>query len=259
MKNKLFILGLFVFAGLMTSCDHNSPNSDKFDANPSDGYVEFEETQSFAGNDMDFAKVPLLLEAPVNEDGLDVTVSANAGGTNIGPLTGHFAPDSLTGHVNVPLESNMGDYKVDLALSSTSKGGVEIGLDSLSIVENELYVCQGGAIGTFSGAGDIDGEPVNEYETSIAVSGFEDGHCIYTSENIWGDNFVQEAAGDPEAPVIPYDVTFVINDDNSIIVSSSTQPGGTGTYDPETNTIELMLEQQVFTGDFLVHVVLEKQ
>jgi hypothetical protein len=51
---------------------------------------------------------------------------------------------------------------------------------------------------------------------------------------------------------------IIVNpNDNSVIVTTETNnPGGSGTYDPETGVINLTLEQAVFSDDFTVDVTL---
>lgn len=81
--------------------------------------------------------------------------------------------------------------------------------------------------------------------------------CAYSSENLWG-NFADILSGQDLGEDYYYPANIIINDDNSVTVTSEVQPGGEGTYNPKTETFHLTLEQEVFQGDFTVDVTMTK-
>ncbi len=99
----------------------------------------------------------------------------------------------------------------------------------------------------------------NDFEAKINKVRTVVDHCEYYSPNIWG-NFVSAATGGNQSG-FPYPVYLVIHEDNTVTVKSDADdpgmfPGGTGTYDPATQTFHLTLQEALFTAAFDVEVTI---
>ena len=87
-------------------------------------------------------------------------------------------------------------------------------------------------------------------QTFTVVTGAEN---TFKVNSMWGVNFVAWATGDAsyEGQFV-YPATIVINCDNTVdVVTTGTQfLGGSGTFDPETGIIDVVITQGVFSSPF---------
>lgn len=86
----------------------------------------------------------------------------------------------------------------------------------------------------------------------------EDVENTFTVESTWGPNFVGFATGDPAYNgQFPYPATIILNCDNTVTVKAAAPNylGGSGTYDPETGVIDVVINQGVFSSAFTTQVV----
>jgi len=87
-------------------------------------------------------------------------------------------------------------------------------------------------------------------QTFTVVTGQEN---TFTVPSMWGPNFVAWATGNPAyAGQFIYPATIVIGCDNSVVVTAvaPNYTGGSGTYDPATGIIDVVITQGVFTEQF---------
>lgn len=87
-------------------------------------------------------------------------------------------------------------------------------------------------------------------QTFTVVTGQEN---TFNVDSMWGVNFVAWATGDPsyEGQFV-YPATIIIGCDNSVEVTAAAPNylGGSGTYDPETGIIDVVITQGVFSSPF---------
>ena len=70
---------------------------------------------------------------------------------------------------------------------------------------------------------------------------------------MWGPNFVAWATGNASyAGQFVYPARLIINCDNTVdVITTGTQfLGGSGTYDPVTGVIDVVIQQGLFTAPF---------
>lgn len=87
-------------------------------------------------------------------------------------------------------------------------------------------------------------------QTFTVVTGQEN---TYSIPSTWGLNFVAWATNNPAyAGQFPYPATIVIGCDNSVEVTAAAPNylGGSGTYDPSTGIIDIVIKQAIFDTDF---------
>ena len=73
----------------------------------------------------------------------------------------------------------------------------------------------------------------------------------WSIDSAWGPSFVANLTGNPTyIGQLLYPATITINANGSVTVlgTSANRPGGTGTYDPCSDTFVLTLNQATFTG-----------
>lgn len=96
----------------------------------------------------------------------------------------------------------------------------------------------------------FDEQAPSQVQTFTVVTGQEN---TFKVNSMWGVNFVAWAANQPSyAGQFVYPATIVINCDNSVdVITTGTQfLGGSGTYDPTTGVIDVVITQGVFTAPF---------
>ena len=113
-------------------------------------------------------------------------------------------------------------------------------------------------IGTsFTGSASVDGDPAPDWVPTVTQS--SDNPAKFTVSSLWGPNFVSWATGDSSYDgQYVYPGTIEINSDLSLTITGGAgyATGGTGTYDPCTNSFNMKLTQGLFSGDFTIDVVL---
>jgi hypothetical protein len=112
-------------------------------------------------------------------------------------------------------------------------------------------------VGTsFTGAPYAFDEFAPEFVPTITQSATDPS--LFTFSSLWGPNFVSWATGNPAYDgQYVYPGTIQINPDLSLTITGGAgyATGGTGTYDPCTNSFSMTLNQELFSDPFTVDVV----
>lgn len=132
MKKLVYGFVLCLSLTAFVSCDMNDPNADKFNDDPQAGWVRFATPGGVSNNATGCGDimVPIILDAPVNESGVEVfyTITDVVGST-----------DALETYASIPAGSRQGNFVITnadaltsnveftLTLTSTNKGNVGVG------------------------------------------------------------------------------------------------------------------------------------
>lgn len=136
--NKIFFVAFGALA-LVSCTNDNNPNEDHFGSDKQGGWIQFEDqgtTYVVSGLTTEF-KIPVLLGAPVNTDGLTFTYTiTDVQGSTAGYLshsgTGMIPKNSREGYIlfNIPAEQQTSCREFLITLTGTSRPNVQIGLGS---------------------------------------------------------------------------------------------------------------------------------
>lgn len=258
---------LFILITTLVACNHHNPNDGDFNDDPSSGYVDFNDSIYIVDSATDTVDVPVTLNSPVNGENLTLTASAkitsgSASGTDIGPVKAVVPSDSLSGNFEIVVNRELGDYDVDLEITETSRSNVKIGLDDgtkFTVVNTNIC---GELTGAYTTEITIDGTTFNG-ENVLTFNGnvSENGYCVYDSPALWSSSFVPQLSGD-ESNDFPYKGALIFNSDDNTFTAvpdeqTNSNPGGTGSYNPDSGVITLQLEQTIFPPSFGVPDVVE--
>ncbi len=281
---KIFshILGLVVVSFLMVSCTMNDPNHGKFEAAPRTGHVYFNKDASpvptIDGNTTELNFVistsAAINERPLTVDYKLVTVNGPDINTIITNATGKMTipGGQLNGTLNLKVDPAMldtvllngqqTDFKI--VLTSTNRDGVAPKEDvwpGTTTVELKYPECPLVIGTTYQSQTDIPdlGAPASAFASDQVTLTPTGDPFTYSVTNIWASNTVAVLAG-----VSGYPYPGIIKLDPhtlevTVTGSAPYGPGGTGTYDPCSDTFDLTLNQVLFTSPFTVHVVLAGQ
>ena len=277
---KLIYLSSISFMLLLVSCDMNDKNVGRLDSeDPQSGWVQFDdelvgaEVTTVYGA-VDAISLPVKLYAPVNKDGLEVsyTITDVVGNSSaivpertgiveikkntvgnvvvVGDLVININPDA-------GLESNV---EFDVTLTGTNRSNVEVGLsDNSKPVVVRIKICAYN-IGTTYGGTAVSSTGFNGPAYNVTLVPVAGTTNEFTTTSAWGPLFVPTLCACPV--VRDYPVKITINEDFTVTVVNnhptipSTQYiGGSGTYDPCTDTFNIILQQGIFTNPFTVNVV----
>lgn len=276
MKNILK-LSFIVFASLLVSCSEDYYDSN-FPRDVESGWIQFGRAAQTIDSDIAELNVPVNLQTSVNRNDVTVTVSAEllAGelsseflqdrdvliqaGTLSSPLTLNFPIDEFA-ELEPVLENNI---VIRYTLVSSSSSSLPLGLpDSDTPITFTLTISFGCEIDiplTYAAESFIGANLVTSFTMEL-TEGEEDGEFFV--ESLWGPDFVADATGNPDfSGQFVYPGSFIILCDDTIEIvgpGSNGLSGGEGTIDPETNEMEFVLNQGLFTQDFQVIVVLTPQ
>lgn len=274
---KLTLIAALAFSSLFVSCDMNDEQAGRFDsANPQSGWVQFENSNPISliyGTDGTI-EIPVELHAPVNKNGIEITYSiTDVTGSSTAILPERTGTTEIfknaqgevvtEGTLMIPINATAGlteTVEFDVTLTGTSNPNVQVGLG-----ENEkpttvrVKICPFNVNTTYAGeATSSTGFEGPAYTvTLVPVEGEEN---TFTTNSAWGTLFVPTLAGNPAA-IRDYPAKVVINDDFTVTVTGNDPafparyPGGEGTYDPCTDTFDLVLRQGVFANAFTVNVI----
>lgn len=174
MKKRFLALFLSFAALSFVACDYNNPNDGKFGNDPQSGWVFFKNTSTsvVTGTSTTF-NVPILLDAPVNEDGLTVYFTVEGTGADIVTHTGQATIEKgqLSGNIvfTLPAEGQASCSEVTVTLTSTSRSNVQVGFEGGSVVYPIVHtVTIGKGIEQFYGTWDVV-EPDDSYEVTISA------------------------------------------------------------------------------------------
>lgn len=279
MKNKIIYLFVAV-AGLffITSCDHNNPNRDKFNANPRTGYVRID-TVTNGLPSITSATDTLNLK-------LDIIVPVRTK-----PVTVKYKVESVQGVDPSGLFENgdssitfpVGEKSINLGLV-INQDGLQSIIDSgekivfkivLTSTNDDKIIVTPDTGSTVSITFPCDIEVSGTYDVAVSASGVgpsafaprtidleQTGEYTYHADNLWGPDFVAVLTGDDSyLDQFPYPATLTIDPatnqvtitpENSDVASEQ----GTGSYSSCLDIFNLTLKEQVFQGAFDVNVVL---
>lgn len=289
MKNLKYIL-LFVVTSLFVACN-NDDEAAQFANDSQSGWVQFKqppnaiETAPLAPIELVYGSttqitLPVILRAPQNTDGLEVTYTiTDVVGSTAGVIaTGSIVefPEGVAGGINqlnqltqnividivaTTLTSNV---EFDVTLTATSRGNVLVGHDEYPITQR-VKICSGNTATSYTGVSIAllaGATPAPAFVPVITpVPGVENSFEFNTA---WGVDFIVHMTGNPATSGIRNYPAFVtINPDLSVTVvgintpaAPNRYPGGSGTFNPCTKTINYTLNQGVFTNPFQVAVEL---
>lgn len=269
-KYFLKITAVILLIGLITSCDEKQ--------------VMYEGEPVVALFASDFSQLNVLEETngstliPVNVSNLSssdrkIVVSVNPNGTTATPNQYNIETASLiipansyNGFIKVSstYESLPVDGSVSLVLNLVEVGNPDLHLDTVktryTLRIKRSCPFEFSAIGVnFTGTSTIDGEA---YPTFIPVMEQNpDKLNEFTLNTLWGEDFVGDYFGNPNLNgLYVYSGKIIINPDLTLTIISTEpdtrMPGGSGVYDPCTNTFSYTLTQELFEDTSAVDVVL---
>jgi hypothetical protein len=278
MKNFKYVL-LFVATSLFVACS-NDDEAARFASDSQSGWVQFQTgttIEAVAGSVTQF-KLPVILRAPENTDGLEVTytitdvVGSSAGiiatGTVVmfDPATSadlnQLKQDLVIDVISSNLPSNV---EFDVTLTATSRSNVKVGIEQKYPVKRRIKICSTNVPTSFTGVSTASlagATPAPSFVPVITpVPGVANSFNFNTC---WGVDFIVHMTGNPATSGIRnYPGIVTINPNFSVTVvginiptAPNRYPGGSGTFNPCTKQISYVLNQGVFTNPFTVSVVL---
>lgn len=142
MKKLLKNIFIVAFGAVaLVSCNDNDPNDGHFGDDASSGWIQFPgdieaETYVVSGLATEF-DIPVILEAPINDDGLTFTYSiTDVQGSTAGYIaqtgTGYIPKDSRSGNIRMTIPSDQltSCKEFIVKLTGTSKNNVQAGLNN---------------------------------------------------------------------------------------------------------------------------------
>jgi len=295
MKNLRYIL-LFVATSLFVACS-NDDEAARFANDSQSGWVQFKQPiktpppietapidplELVFGSGVTQINLPVVLRAPENSDGLEVTYTiTDVVGSSAGVIaTGSVVtfPKAVAGDVNqlnqltqnividIVATSITTNVEFDVTLTATSRSNVKVGMETEQYpVTRRVKICSttpstsltGVSLASLAGA-----TPAPSFVPVVTpVPGVANSFNFNTC---WGVDFIVHMTGNPATSGIRnYPGIVTINPNFSVTVvgintpaAPNRYPGGTGTFNPCTKQISYVLNQGVFTNPFTVSVVL---
>jgi len=277
--NKFKILSILFLSLVMFNCD--SDEGTDFSNDTSTGWVEFNtaSTNVLLFNSNGMLDIPFKFNVPVSKE--DTTISYEieqvSGTTDINTIINTNSTTvpaesfgiGVNGDPNLTLDIsgalNLTSTVVfDVILTQTDNSGIQVGIPGSSrITTHRVSLCPTVISASYSGdafsgdlgqaSGDIPAFTVNFTPTVGVINSWD----LVT---VWGPDYVSTTCGGCVPPgSFPYPGTVVLDPtDNTVTVVGGDfyTDGGTGTYDPCTDTFTLNVEQSLFASPFTVDVVL---
>jgi hypothetical protein len=291
MKNFKYIL-LFVAASLFFACS-NDDEAARFANDSQSGWVQFKQpvatsvqsapipaVEIISGSGVTQIKLPVVLRAPENTDGLEVTytitdvVGSSAGVIATGSVVefpkavvggvsqlNQLTQDIVIDIVSTSLATNV---EFDVTLTATSRGNVLVGLGNYPI-KRRIKICSTNVPTSFTGVSTANLAGATPAPSFVPVITPVPGEAnSFEFNTCWGVDFIVHLTGNPATSGIRnYPGIVTINPNFSVTVvginiptAPNRYPGGTGTFNPCTKQISYVLNQGVFTNPFTVSVVL---
>ena len=281
---KLIYICFLSFSFAILSCDLNDKNEGRFDdANPSSGWVQFRDGSpvTIIYGSQSSIVLPIDLNAPVNKDGIEVTYTI----TDISGSSTSLIPER-TGTVEI-FKNDIGEVVLtnnlvidlpntglassvifDIELTSTSRTEVAIGLsDNSRPTTVRVQVCPVniGTIYNATATASTGFEGPDFVQTLVPVAGTTNKYSVDTA---WGVTFFPCFIGNCASvgAIRRYPAIITVNDDYTVDVVGNDPafpnryPGGEGTYDPCTDSFDLVLRQGLLTSNpFTVNVIYSPQ
>lgn len=275
MKNKFLYVFFIGIAGFLTSCDIDNPNEDKFDANPSSGWVSFNTTSESVGLapvDTMFS-IPVIINAPVNNqattvnyeiqtvEGADPSTFISTGSSIVIPAGEREGEIVLT--IDNEAMQSLSEYSAfEVVLTSTDNSDLMVGLGDGSSITSYLVSTPCPINPSLSYTGQSEGLGADFPPHDVQLQ--QVGPNQYYAESLWGPEAVAVLTGDPSySGQFLYSAILTIDpDDYSVTISAAPDStaevtGGTGQYDACSDTFNLTLEQGLFSNPFTINVTLE--
>lgn len=260
-KQSYVYMFSLLFIAALTSCNDDNELPKDY---PDSGYLEFSSSATNVLENVTSVEIPVSMPYGINTNGLEVTYTAElANGTApnaaLGTFTFMIPAGEKTGNIAFDVTESTGNYDVLFTLVSVNHPDYQIGLsDGSKIVQHTLTVCNVEVLNTYNGAAvasiGVDGPAFNPTLTLVPGTTNQ-----YTIDTAWGPDYVAGLTGNPGFNgMFVYSATITINDDYSVTVTGDDAwaTGGTGTWDPCTNTITYTLTQGLFGNPFTTDVTL---
>lgn len=271
MKKVLYTTILAV-SMLFISCENTE---DDLVSLSDSGWVEFTSASSLAVYRADapsVAEVTVRLPIGSNENGLDVSYTATVtqgttqGNTGLGAQSINISPSGKEATIRFDVLPSTANYVIEFAINGVSNSNYQIGLsDGSKIVMHTLTVCPL-SVGTTYNASvqvpDIGVDSTNNapFAYTATLTPVMGQAFTWDIDSAWGPNFVALLTGNPGfAGLFTYPATLVLNPDTNevtVIGDGNFFTGGSGTYDPCTDTFAITISQDLFNGDFTVDTTL---
>ncbi|AEH00276.1 hypothetical protein [Lacinutrix sp. 5H-3-7-4] len=265
MKKINLILTSLLLSLFLVGCDSNENGLNG--GNSDSGWIQFDASASNAFSTDANVAIPFSLPYGTNAQGQTITysidaVSGNVPSDQLGTFTTILEATDQDGTINFTPIATGENYTLRFTLLSTSNTDYQIGLsDGSKQITYDLTVCNFAVSASYTGdaySNDLDIAPgtFGPYTSTFTPVDGEDN--TWTLDTTWGPDFVFNLTGGgvPQGS-FPYESTVVLNSDNTVTVTAEAPySGGTGSYDPCTDTFTLNLGQALFTGTFTVDVVL---
>jgi hypothetical protein len=265
---------LSILAGLVFSCELNNANEGDYDGtNPRSGWIEFSETSSSVLSTDGSVNIPIDLNVDINDSDTEISytvevISGNAPETNVGTFTAVVPSGALNTEIDYDIDSSIEtNYTLQFTIIDTSNPDVIVGLEGDNPIIYTLEVCSNEFPLSWTGNAFFDGgsDPVNTFDMTLTPTGNPGEYDIDTA---WGPDYVALLAQNPalEGQFL-YAGVLTINPDNSISIVGNDPSLFPGTvtaaestsgneFDPCASELRYTLSQALFTGDFVVNVVL---
>ncbi|TKS57628.1 hypothetical protein [Mesohalobacter halotolerans] len=268
MKNIIKTITV-VLGFILIGC--NAVDDTRFKNDPQSGWIEFENESQQVLSDAGSVEIPIEYNVPVNRQDTSISydveiVEGSAPSVETGSFTTVVPADTRNASILFDIDPSIStNYTVQFTITSTSNPDVIVGLDGDNPDVFTLEVCSGVLPLEWTGSSFIDGSEINTFDMTLTPTGNEGEFNISSA---WGTNFVAEATGDPSFDgQFIYDGVLTINPDNTLSIVGSDPALFPGTvlqedalngnlFDPCSNQLFYTLEQGLFTGDFVVDVVL---
>ncbi len=156
MKNIFKIIPYSLLLLVFGCQNEDGVNEGKFNPNPESGWVEFTRTQTTAGQSASTVSVPVKINVPVYQDGLNIAYSFQAaegdytqyvtssGGTVFADPDDYSIDNNRIVTISIPLVNleSPRDFvtSFDVVLTSVDAGAVGIGVDEDSIVVHRVII-----------------------------------------------------------------------------------------------------------------------
>lgn len=257
----------------VVSCEDDS----NFPVTPTTGYVALTAADITTANAPESVSSGVVIEVPIFRNGLTINYKLESVEGNFQNYVTSDTGSIFVGADNVERSSEIVIDLVntdtprtelvvfDVVLTSVSQSGVQVGFNNGDDRFRVTLPCviDPSLVTTYSGdafSTDLAQAPgsIPAYNvTMVPTPGVDFSWDVTT---VWGPDYVSETCGGCVPPgSFPYPGTITVNPDTNMVTvigGDFYTDGGTGTYDPCTNTFTLNVSQSLFTNPFTVDVVL---
>ena len=260
---KKIIASLVVLTMLISCGDAENPTYV-----PEGDFVQFETASTSTAEDGDAVTIDVALGSTDNPNGTSVNFDVNiasgdASRYTIEPSNGvlDIPAGEFTGEITItPIDNldNDGNVELTLELVSSSNLGVGVAGIGLEKVEASVVINDNDCPTVISEEYGVDvfalgGQAPSHSVEFVPVDGTDNQWTITSS---WGPNFVGWATGNAaNNGAFLYAGTVTLNEDFSVDFDGE-RGTGTGTYSACDNQFSITIDQNLFTTDFTVDLVM---